>query len=691
MGLIFCRPSISFAIAARWEEVTLTRPHGEDPVVLPVTWPTHGELKFTVSKRLAGNVFRRWLQLRMQTERLARKDKADRFTKVELDNGARPDDWEVVTKVEQADRPPSPRSSDDGRPDRRDRGSSAKRRRQNHAGMAKRRLRRDGSTVSMPPGLSDGGPNGARPRTGTGRPGPMGAPPPERAVPVGKASLSAPAPPTMPDQRSDDVTAELANPTPPRPPRRVASPLAEVTETVAMERSPAPSTSLGTSEPPGDVRIEIDEVEQSETLGASDDLDLRADVEAAADDTRLRDGDGDLTNELDLDNGQPVHVNPGPDVAPDITVMAGSVDLASTETIADDPTEWPPAVEHRATPADEHTIGADLDISHNLGARELDARREREARRELDAYLDEAYSSTLGELDGPVIDLTADLSIETEAERTDVDLSELELSDADADADAADDADHDEWPGSEHTADLLTASPAADEPVKERAVTPVPRLDADSNDETGSMERSAEPSAPMGAPATPPSIIDDEPYTSVRMIDRPPTTPPSWVGSPVSLVGAMVVISTFVLITATAVTSYRRSVAAGDGDAPASPSAIAPDGASTTVDHQRFNPSATSLGSATTGPSSTATPPSTVDPQAAVLEDGPRLCNSNYSGCVPDVSDVDCPNDGDGPLYSTEAAVVMGEDVYDLDTDNDGETCEPDQPRQTDLEVEQTP
>ncbi|MGI9599300.1 MAG: hypothetical protein ACR2QK_24265, partial [Acidimicrobiales bacterium] len=75
------------------------------------------------------------------------------------------------------------------------------------------------------------------------------------------------------------------------------------------------------------------------------------------------------------------------------------------------------------------------------------------------------------------------------------------------------------------------------------------------------------------------------------------------------------------------------------------------------------------------------------DPSAAsILEGGPRLCNSNYSGCVPDVSDVDCPNDGDGPLFSTEAAVVMGEDVYQLDTDDDGETCEQDQPRLSDLE-----
>lgn len=73
MGLIFCRPSISFAIAARWEDIGLIRPRGDDPVVLPVTWPRHGELKFTLSKRLAGNIFRRWLQLRMHVARRVRQ------------------------------------------------------------------------------------------------------------------------------------------------------------------------------------------------------------------------------------------------------------------------------------------------------------------------------------------------------------------------------------------------------------------------------------------------------------------------------------------------------------------------------------------------------------------------------------------------------------------------------------------
>lgn len=178
--------------------------------------------------------------------------------------------------------------------------------------------------------------------------------------------------------------------------------------------------------------------------------------------------------------------------------------------------------------------------------------------------------------------------------------------------------------------------------------------------------------------------------SSIRTIERPQPTPPSWIGSPMSLVGAAALISTFVLVAAIAVSAYRRTTVAeidpaGPTGAAATASAADP---RTTVDHRRFTPLSGSVTTTTvTGPVTTARP----EPGAANSElppDGPRLCNSNYSGCVPDVSDVDCPNDGDGPLYSTEPAVVMGDDVYELDTDGDGDTCEPDQPRLTELDLD---
>lgn len=71
-GLIYCRPSISFAIAARWSDIVIARPEGDDPVLMIVTWPTHGNLSFTVGKRLGGNVFRRWLQRQMRVTQARR-------------------------------------------------------------------------------------------------------------------------------------------------------------------------------------------------------------------------------------------------------------------------------------------------------------------------------------------------------------------------------------------------------------------------------------------------------------------------------------------------------------------------------------------------------------------------------------------------------------------------------------------
>jgi hypothetical protein len=51
-------------------------------------------------------------------------------------------------------------------------------------------------------------------------------------------------------------------------------------------------------------------------------------------------------------------------------------------------------------------------------------------------------------------------------------------------------------------------------------------------------------------------------------------------------------------------------------------------------------------------------------------------CNPNYSGCVPNASDVDCAGgSGNGPAY-TGMVEVIGVDVYDLDRDGDGIGCE---------------
>jgi len=52
-------------------------------------------------------------------------------------------------------------------------------------------------------------------------------------------------------------------------------------------------------------------------------------------------------------------------------------------------------------------------------------------------------------------------------------------------------------------------------------------------------------------------------------------------------------------------------------------------------------------------------------------------CDPNYSGCVPIASDVDCAGgSGNGPAYVTGPIRVIGDDIYDLDSDGDGVACE---------------
>ena len=52
-------------------------------------------------------------------------------------------------------------------------------------------------------------------------------------------------------------------------------------------------------------------------------------------------------------------------------------------------------------------------------------------------------------------------------------------------------------------------------------------------------------------------------------------------------------------------------------------------------------------------------------------------CDSNYTGCVPIASDVDCSGGrGNGPAYVSGPVSVIGSDIYDLDRDGDGVACE---------------
>lgn len=54
-------------------------------------------------------------------------------------------------------------------------------------------------------------------------------------------------------------------------------------------------------------------------------------------------------------------------------------------------------------------------------------------------------------------------------------------------------------------------------------------------------------------------------------------------------------------------------------------------------------------------------------------------CDPNYENppCVPIASDVDCAGGkGNGPAYVRGPVIVIGDDKYGLDRDNDGIGCE---------------
>jgi len=76
--------------------------------------------------------------------------------------------------------------------------------------------------------------------------------------------------------------------------------------------------------------------------------------------------------------------------------------------------------------------------------------------------------------------------------------------------------------------------------------------------------------------------------------------------------------------------------------------------------------------------------PTTTRPAAPTAEPAPQAeeqpsgCNDNYDPCVPDdPTDVDCAGgSGNGPSYVEGPVQVIGDDVYGLDRDGNGEGCE---------------
>lgn len=756
MGVIYCRPSISFAIAARWADVTIARPRGDDPVVLVITWPTHGELKFTVGKRLAGNVFRRWLQLRVQADRIHRAESAaveedaveeDSFEEVgpEADNdpvtaaaplparrdadseplvqgkdrvaatvaeaaavvvnrqrpatapsriarrsrdlasaevnGDGPETWELVAKVAPPARKEPGQERKPAKLDRRQNPDALRRKRQEKAGDSRRRRRSplaESSSGARSRWFSD-----LDPAAGASVPAydipPLQSPDPSRPMrPAVKVSV----PPAV---RADGGPADAPSTErrlPPQPDVAQADATGAEDDGRDGERFAIGRTDVSQRDAerpdagrfdPAPTGLEESEVRRSGFGRSGFGRSAREQTDTERRETGLREvGSSDALSDAD--------------VLPAAELVDQLLAADSKPKTYRGPSSMPRALRAKpAVPGSERaarsrqrpgrtSVKPDQDvIPTEVAGAPAPATGDRS---EVHKRAQPAPSAEAPPTPTPVTDSDTDPPPVTTAEPSRSGVSSRSRPTSPVATAPSGSA------ASSRTGLSAVSPPSAVLP----SPSPERQIKADDDAAPLSDARSSTVAAVTGENRTPagqPSL------PALLTVQSPPAPEPSWIGSPVSLVAAMVVISTFVLIGAVAVGSYRRSAEVAAGVSPAGP-------AVSIIDHQRFRPSndtgatASELGQPEASRySETTAPPSTIGSGSAPIAakpdwppaDGPQTCNSNYSGCVPDVGDVDCPNDGDGPIYWSESAVVMGEDVYELDTDGDGEICEPDQPR----------
>ena len=639
MGVIYCRPSISFAIAARWADVTIARPRGDDPVVLAITWPTHGELKFTVSNRLAGNVFRRWLQLRVQADRLHRETAVE-HEEDQHEPAATASRERVVETVA----PLAQRSAEGGdssteeteqRVQGKDRVAATV---AEAASVVVNRQRRSAAKVPAPPrdrDLATVEVDGGGPETWE-----VVA---KVAAPV-RREAAQPGKPTKLDRRQNADALRRKRQEKAGDSRRRRRPA-----NTDPSQSPR-SRWFSDLDPANGSSVQAYDIPPLQSPDPS--RPMRPAVKLPSPPALRSDGTADVDNanvpEADeVPSGRPADPDP-----------AGQIDEKKS-----DPSSTPAmAPDSDAIPAAElvdQLLAADQKPKTYRGPSAMPrALRAKPA--------------------APGSDRAARIGRSRRSERIDKAVAEAGVFGPERPSAAK--------PSETEASEVKT--PSTKPPAVESSPTIEPQAIERPSAEPSSIERpAAEPkvAAVTGENRTP---AGEPSLPALLAVQKPVPPEPSWIGSPVSLVAAMVVISTFVLIGAVAVGSYRRSAEVAAGVSPAGP-------AVSIIDHQRFRtdvdtgPTASELGQPEASRySETTSPPSTIGSGSAPIAakpawppaDGPQTCNSNYSGCVPDVSDVDCPNDGDGPIYWSESARVMGEDVYELDTDGDGEICEPDQP-----------
>jgi hypothetical protein len=543
-GLIFCRASITFAIAARWKDLVISRPEEGEPddkVLLPISWPTHGDLQFTVSRRLGSNVFRRWLQVQAQATRRSQVEQDARFEQTRR------------STVDELDH-------DELEPDR---------------------------------GLEIG--------TGSNHREPV----------AGRQGVI----------KQIDVDGQEATADPKQ--SGLASP------TIRIDDADREAIRLATGRrQPGQAR---------------------ATEPAAA--------------EADRESTRPP--------SPPPTVTSGPViDDDALESWVDDRNA---SFDHGGDPADDPSHGNRSDGYHNhresIGVTNHPIRFEPP----------DGGPSASG--DEPIIVLDDDgrarVEAGDEAEPEAIEIPSLRRADGDAMATQfmSRTADGTEvFPGQDAGSGYLDGlfDPAdrtsADASGASRGAKPVPEI-------AGARLQRPVPAADRSTSPDPPSLDIRSTLLAGGQEDE-------WIDTlrrhrlPILAAATVVALILIVLL----------GLLSGGGDDASVPTAA------DTIDipsRETETPRSTAgvvPGEAASEPSARAMPV-TSEPDGAeslstlrVTSTSVQICHSNYGGCVPVAADVDCVGDGDGPAFQTEPVAVFGDDVYDLDTDDDRQACEPGQP-----------
>ena len=587
-GLIFCRASIMFAIAARWKDLTIGRPQeGNRPgqAVVPINWPTHGNLQFTVSRRLGSNVFRRWLQLQAQATRRSQVEQDARFER-------------------SASVPSAPINGHSPLPDG------------------------NGGPADGPAGDDHHEP-GRQPVSSSGRIGAAGEQQPidlRRVEPAdggGVADLEA----------GNDLAGG----------------------------APSPTGSLGMNEPhPNGVTLQLDD----------------SDREAIRYATRREQG-----RNRRFRNGATSPVADGGTQEAAVDPLA-TLDAAVVDEWVDDrvpgrartaPRRDMPRPGEGEPTIDPFTAGSSTTEPPSA---DRGTRRSRPPAATGDDAPGRAVrfeARTTGDTDATGhsevadhADVGDDDAMATQFMARTVDGTEIFPGRGDGSGPRS-------QPGERVAA-------VDDDPDRSPPLMPVPEIKS-------ARLQHAEPEESVVGPR-----LD---IRSTLLAGRQDS---DWVEL---LRQRQVVILAVVTVLALVAIAFIGYVSADDGDAGtnldtgavADPAAADqgdvggatndPGSASGAAgDDAGISTPSTTIGSEASGDAETVVGQSTVQ-TLRVSSTSVQICHSNYGGCVPVAADVDCEGDGDGPAFQVAPVAVFGEDVYGLDTDQDREACEPDQPRAT--------